>query len=231
MNREHLQYQRYVETHNSACEERREGREILYKSLRIHWIQKRVLNKTKRRRLLQDFHGLVVLRWVVGCLGQLRWHYPTLESGLDILRSLGDEEVDHFQFMIQPQIRPEVFDITCVSSISAGKAVALFVKSPVLSSRLPLPDSLYSPPAGGFPCKFSKSSPLSNSVQTELICVAGCQFSLKRWLDLLSPVLYLQGFSPSRLPNPPPSPASYLRCGAVWAWSVPWSLLRSSSTT
>lgn len=34
--------------------------------------KKRVLNETERRRLLQDFHGLVVLRWVGVCLGQLR---------------------------------------------------------------------------------------------------------------------------------------------------------------
>lgn len=60
----------------------------------------------------------------MGRLGQLWRYYPTLESGLDILRSLGDE--GWFSSVLPPS--PEVFSVTCVLSISTGKIIALFVK-------------------------------------------------------------------------------------------------------
>lgn len=139
-----------------------------------------------------------------------------------------------FSLWSGPQIHPEVFDITCVSSFGAVKAVALFVRVQSYPAGFHFQTAYIHFRQAGVPGKFSKSNPLRNSIQMELICVAGRQFCLKGWLDLLSPILYLQGFRPTQLPTPQPThplPASYLRRGAVWAWSVPWSLWRSSSTT
>lgn len=193
------------------------GQEDLYKSLRIHWIQKRVLNKTERRRLLQDFHGLVVLRWVGVCLGQLLWHYPTLESGLDALRSLG--VVGVVQSVTRPQIHPEVHGITCISNIDTGSRHCTVMSSPIQQST-----STYIRLTSGrwvsLWIQQKTSTPLRNSAQTELICVTGCQFSLCEWLALLFPGI--------QQPGPP---ESYLRRGLVWTWSAPCCPWRSSSTT
>lgn len=82
----------------------------------------------RRRRLLQDFHGFLVLRWVGLCSAQPRWRYPTLESGMDILKRLVDVCVfwragGLFQSLTRAQICPKVYGLihTSSSALSSGQ--------------------------------------------------------------------------------------------------------------
>ena len=102
---------------------------------------------------------------------------------MDILRSLGEarEGVGSVQFVTRPQIHPEVFDITCEHLCRSSRCTCLSKSSPIQQASTSRQLRL-NPQADGRPWKFSKRkpSPLRNSVQMELICVTGCQFSFKR---------------------------------------------------
>lgn len=79
----------------------------------------------------------------------------TIESGLDILRSLGDEWWIISSFLIQPQIHTEVFDI--VSSISAGNVIALYVKVQSYPAGLHFQTAYIHLHQAGFPVSWGSS--------------------------------------------------------------------------
>lgn len=210
-----------INTHNSACEEGVGGGvpQNSLNSKKGYWTR-------QRRRLLQDFHGLVVLRWVGGCLGQLWWHYPTLESGLDILRSLGDvgRRAGEVQFRLWPGSRTIKTSSTSSASQASVHVIALFVKVQSYPAGLHFHTAYINLRQVCFPVSSAKE--ISEKFSTGSSSVLQEANSVLR--DLLSPVSNLQGFSPIQLPAPQ---HSYLRRGPVWAWSVPWCPWRSSSTT
>lgn len=153
---------------------------------------------------MQDFHGLVVLRWVGGCSGSaaLTLSYTRVRGG-------------YFQGVWVGVVRgPAPRSVQKSSTSPASRAViALFVK--VLSSRPPrLPHSLCQPQAGGLYCEFSKKKQKNKpsekiSTDGEHLCYrTPVQLEEKDWIS------HLQGFSPIQLPAPSDS---YLRRGPVWA--------------
>lgn len=117
------------------------------------------------------------------------------------------------QFSSRSQIDPEIFDVTCVSSVSAGKVIALFVKVQSYPAGLHFHTAYINLRQVGFPVSSAKkSSPLRNSAQMELICVTGCHVSFKRKTGsaqsgLLSPGI--QSYPAASVPRQlPPSWAS-----------------------